>query len=41
MYKLRPDDFEWLEEERNKAEAAKARLAKKLAEQQAAANTEK
>jgi hypothetical protein len=33
MYKLRPDDFEWLEEERNKAEAAKARLAKKLAQQ--------
>lgn len=30
MYKLRPDDFEWLEEERNKAEAAKARISKKL-----------
>lgn len=34
MYKLRPDDFEWLEEERNKAEAAKARIMKKLADQQ-------
>ena len=31
MYKLRPDDFEWLEEERNKAEAAKARIMKKMA----------
>ena len=34
MYKLRPDDFEWLEEERNKAEAAKARITKKLAQQE-------
>ena len=32
MYKLRPDDFEWLEEERNKAEAAKARIQLKLGE---------
>jgi hypothetical protein len=34
MYKLRPDDFEWLEEERNKAEAAKARILKKQEQQQ-------
>ena len=39
MYKLRPDDFEWLEEERNKAEAAKARIMNKLATEQTGASS--
>ncbi|EER10533.1 hypothetical protein Pmar_PMAR005868 [Perkinsus marinus ATCC 50983] len=37
MYKLRPDDFDWIEQERSKAEAAKARLDKRLEAQKSAA----
>ncbi|KAF4752089.1 hypothetical protein FOZ62_022970 [Perkinsus olseni] len=37
MYKLRPDDFDWIEQERSKAEAAKARLDKRLEAQKTAA----
>merc|ERR1719171_2612420 len=36
IYKLRPDDLDWIEEERQKAAAAKARIEARIAAQQAA-----
>lgn len=34
IYKLRPDDLDWIDEERQRAAAAKARIEAKLAAQQ-------